>query len=226
MSPSTPAPSLASQLSAKKQQIISSMDQATVDQLNSTSKDFAATFHPNAPAKGDTAPLFQLPNATRDTVSLSHLLAKHSAVVLTWYRGGWCPYCSLALRALTMANDDIERLGAKLVCLSPETPDESLSTKEKQQLSFEVLTDDGLEVADKYGIAFTVNDDIKALYSELGLRLDEMNANQEKGRKAKLPLPATFVLDKQGKVVYSYVNVDYTQRAEPQDIIDAIKSIV
>lgn len=125
-----------------------------------------------------------------------------------------------------MANDDIERLGAKLVCLSPETPDESLSTKEKQQLSFEVLTDDGLEVADKYGIAFTVNDDIKALYSKLGLRLDEMNANQENGRKAKLPLPATFVLDKQGKVVYSYVNVDYTQRAEPQDIIDAIKSIV
>lgn len=226
MSPSALSTPLADQLASKQQQIVSSLDKDTAHQLKSTSDNFAAAFHPKSLAKGDTAPSFQLPNATHDIVSLSDLLDKHSAVVLSWYRGGWCPYCNLALHALTVANRDIERLGAKLVCLSPETPDESLNTTEKQELSFEVLTDDGLEVADKYGIAFTVDDDTMELYNKFGFNLDEMNNNQEKGRKAKLPLPATFVLDKQGKVVYSFADVDYTKRAEPADIIDAIKSIV
>lgn len=101
-----------------------------------------------------------------------------------------------------------------------------MSTREKNDLKFEVLTDDGLDVADRYGVAFTVNDDIKKLYAKMGVDLDNMNGNPQKERKGKLPLPATFVLDKDGKVVYSFVDVDYTKRAEPARIIDAIKSVV
>lgn len=215
---------LAEQLSDTEAAFRSKMSTEVLNAIDATSAALAARFTPTLLPVGATAPSFELPNAKREIVSLDSLLRNHSAVVLTYYRGSWCPYCNLALRSLSNSLYEIKELGATLVALTPEMPDETLSTKEKNDLPFEVLSDDGLLVADKLGVAFTVGDDVKELYNGMGVELDQMNGN--KGvRKAKLPVPATFVLDKNGKVVYSFGNLDYTKRAEPSDIIDAIKSI-
>ena len=156
-------------------------------------------------------------------MSLDSLLSSSTAVVLTYYRGSWCLYCNLALRALAKSVDEIKALSATLVALSPETPDETLTTK-KNEIPFEVLSDEGLVVAGKLGVAFTVGDDVKEIYGGFGVHLDEMNGN--KGvRKAMLPAPATIVLDKEGKVIYTFADVNYSKRAEPADIIAAIKKI-
>lgn len=219
----TTTTTLASQLAAKKQHFLSTLPPAAVTAMHASSAALAARYTPAPLPVGAPAPPFELPNASGATVSLSALLKHHSAVVLTWYRGSWCPYCNLALRALTQANAQIEGLGAKLVCLSPETPDESLTTAEKNDLKFEVLSDDGLAVAEKYGVVFTVGDDVKDLYKGFGIFLDDINGNAGK-RAARLPVPATFVLNKEGKVVYSFADLDYTKRAEPAVIIDAVKS--
>ncbi|PXF45931.1 putative peroxiredoxin bcp [Gracilariopsis chorda] len=218
-------PKLSTALLAKKKQVLDNMPEETVKGLEETSAGLAKVYTPNPLAKGDIAPDFTLKNASGEPIKLSDLLRDHSAVVLTWYRGGWCPYCNVALESLIAANEHIEALGAKLVALTPETPDESLSVIEKTHIPFHVLSDDGLFVAEKYGIAFTVTEEIKALYRTFGVDLDHMNGN-DGNRKARLPLPASLVLDKEGKVEFVYANLDYTTRAEPSDIIDAIKSIV
>eukprot|EP00177_Eucheuma_denticulatum_P001915 GFKZ01003423.1.p1 GENE.GFKZ01003423.1~~GFKZ01003423.1.p1 ORF type:complete len:259 (-),score=49.44 GFKZ01003423.1:513-1214(-) len=230
MSPSAidtpPTETLSSQLLAKQKGFLSSIPADAAAAIASTSENFAKNFTPTPPALHAAAPDFSLPNATNKTVSLSSLLSTHSAVVLTWYRGGWCPYCNLTLRALALAVPELEKVNARLVCLTPETPDESLSVKEKLELPFEVLSDDGVEVADKYGVMFQVPDDIKTLYKSFGFDLDGTNGNAEKSRMARLPLPATFVIGKSGKVEWSFVDVDYTKRAEPADVIAAVKKVV
>eukprot|EP00178_Gracilaria_changii_P003679 TRINITY_DN1551_c0_g1_i1.p6 TRINITY_DN1551_c0_g1~~TRINITY_DN1551_c0_g1_i1.p6 ORF type:complete len:226 (-),score=62.97 TRINITY_DN1551_c0_g1_i1:2430-3107(-) len=218
------APPLAPQLQAVKDKFLSSVSEQVVSGIAKTSDNFKKSYTPNPLKLGDVAPDFTLRNATGAEVSLSALLQKHSAVVLTWYRGGWCPYCNLALRAFTQLNEQIEAMGAKLVALSPETPDESLSTSEKNELDFEVLSDDGLLVADKFGVMFTVPDDIKTLYKSFGVDLDSRNGNGGT-RLARLPLPATFVLDKSGVVKYVFADVDYTARAEPAHVMDVLNTL-
>ncbi len=101
---------------------------------------------------GDAAPDFTLKNATGAEVNLKTLLAK-GPVVLTWYRGGWCPYCNLSLAALQKALPDFQAAGAQLVALTPELPDKAMTTAEKNGLKFEVLTDLNHQTARDYGIA-------------------------------------------------------------------------
>ncbi|KAI0557677.1 alkyl hydroperoxide reductase [Gracilaria domingensis] len=194
-------------------------------EIQRTSEELEKLFTPTPLQLGDTAPDFTLNDALGKPVKLSDLLEEHNAVVVTWYRGVWCPYCNATLDSLILANDHIEALGAKLVTISAQTPDESVEMIEEMQLPFHVLSDDYLKVAEKYGIAFTVTDGIKNLYNDFGVDLDAINGNERK-RKARLPVPATFVLDKSGKVRFAYADMDYTTRAEPQDVVEAIQAIV
>lgn len=215
---------LAASLTQFKEGFVGSLSKEALERLEVVNANFDKRYTPTPPALGTIAPSFELPNASGKAINLSKILKNHKAVVLSWYRGGWCPYCNLSLRALTQANDEIESLGAKLICISPEIPDESLSTMEKNNLKFEVLSDEGLLVSEKYGIVFELGE-IAELYASFGINMDEKNGNDGK-RKPRLPVPATFVLDKEGKIVYSFVDPDYTKRAEPSDIIKAIKSVV
>ncbi|MFJ4791197.1 peroxiredoxin-like family protein [Streptomyces sp. NPDC088794] len=169
---------------------------------------------------GAQAPRFNLSTATGRTLALPDLLAD-GPVVLTFYRGAWCPYCNIALRALQQHHDAITARGARLVAVSPQIPDESLSLAEKHDLAFDVLSDIGSDTAKQYGLAFDLPHDLAAVYDKLGFDLQRVND----GHARTLPLPATYVIDQQGMIRWAFVNTDYTTRAEPADILDALDSL-
>jgi peroxiredoxin len=169
---------------------------------------------------GDRAPRFALPSATGRTVALDDLLAD-GPVVLTFYRGAWCPYCNIALRGLQQRHADITARGARLVAVSPQVPDESLTLVEKHGLAFDVLSDVGSGTAGQYGLAFDLPDDLAAVYDRLGFELERVNG----GHPRTLPLPATYVIDRGGVIRWAFVATDYTTRAEPADIIAALDAL-
>ncbi|MEV5506718.1 peroxiredoxin-like family protein [Streptomyces orinoci] len=169
---------------------------------------------------GERAPEFTLNSALGEQVTLSGLLAG-GPVVLTFYRGAWCPYCNLALRALQRHHEDFRARGACLVAVSPQIPDESLTLAEKERLAFPVLSDIGSRVAASYGIAFELSGELGGKYDEFGFDLARVNA----GHARTLPLPATFVIDGEGTVRWSFVDTDYTVRAEPAEILSALDAL-
>jgi peroxiredoxin len=169
---------------------------------------------------GDPAPDFRLPDVRGCQVRLRDLLAK-GPVVVSFYRGGWCPYCNLELRALQNALPEIKQLGAQLVAISPQTPDESLSTAEKNELEFAVLSDIGSATAKAYGIAFDLTEELRPIYSRLGHALPDKNGDDS----WILPIPATYVIDKDGIVALAFVDVDYRNRLEPAEIVATLKTL-
>lgn len=169
---------------------------------------------------GDTAAHFSLPTATGETVSLDALLTS-GPVVLTFYRGAWCPYCNLALRALQQQHAEITARGARLVAVSPQIPDESLTLTEKHALAFDVLSDLGSDTAKQYGLAFDLPDDLAAVYDSFGFDLQRVNG----GHPRTLPLPATYVIDRDATIRWAFIDTDYTARAEPSDILTALDAL-
>lgn len=169
---------------------------------------------------GAAAPSFALPSASGRIVALDDLLTA-GPVVLTFYRGAWCPYCNLALRALQRHHDQITELGARLVAVSPQIPDESLTLTEKHALAFDVLSDVGSKTAAAYGLAFDLTDDLAAVYDKLGFDLQHVNG----GHPRTLPLPATYVIDTDRTIRWAFVTTDYTTRAEPADILAALAAL-
>ncbi|MFD8806432.1 peroxiredoxin-like family protein [Streptomyces sp. NPDC059597] len=169
---------------------------------------------------GAQAPRFSLPTATGQTLALDALLTD-GPVVLTFYRGAWCPYCNIALRSLQQHHEAVTARGARLVAVSPQIPDESLTLTEKHGLDFEVLSDIGSDTAKQYGLAFDLPDDLAAVYDKLGFDLQRVND----GHPRTLPLPATFVIDRDGAIRWAFVNTDYTTRAEPADILAALDAL-
>jgi peroxiredoxin len=168
---------------------------------------------------GDRAPDFELPGATGKTVKLSDLLAR-GPVVVTWYRGGWCPYCNIALRGFHKSLPEIRSAGASLVAISPETPDNSLSTAEKNHLDFEVLSDRGNKVAHAYGVAYKLP---KIVAKQFQGRLDLAKHNGSDS--GDLPLGATYVIDRDGIIRYAFVDADYRKRAEPSRVVAALRGL-
>jgi peroxiredoxin len=166
---------------------------------------------------GDEAPDFTLNNALGQPVSLSEYL-KEGKVVLTWYRGGWCPYCNLTLRALQEELSNFKENGANLIALTPELPDNSMSTKDKYDLEFEVLSDVGNQVAEKYGIVFQLTDEVAEMYNQ-AFELNNHNGDQSN----KLPLAATYVINENGEIIYAFLDADYRNRAEPSEITEFLK---
>jgi peroxiredoxin len=163
---------------------------------------------------GALVPELTLPDAFNQPVRLSALW-QAGPLVLIFYRGGWCPYCNLELRAWQQHLPALEHLGAQLVAVSPQTPDNSLSTAEKNELAFPVLSDSALNAATAFGIVFELSAELIELYSRVGNDLPVLNGN---GRWV-LPLPATYVIDRDGRVVYAHIEADYRERAEPSDVL-------
>lgn len=170
---------------------------------------------------GEPAPDFVLPNAFGTEVRLSDLLAQGS-VVLVFYRGAWCPYCNLHLHALHEALPLIQARGARLVAVTPQRPDKSRGQVEKAGYPFEILSDLDDRVMKTYRLYFQMPTALSALYREcLGLDLAEFNGPGRDG----LPVPATYVIDRQGIVRGAFADTDYRKRMEPAAILDALAGL-
>jgi peroxiredoxin len=170
---------------------------------------------------GDLAPDFTLKNATGEEVSLAAELTK-GPVVLTWYRGGWCPYCNIALAALQNELPAMKKAGATLLALTPELPDKALTTSEKNKLEFEVLTDLNHKVADQYGLLFKLTPEVEKLYGKF---FDLSDYNGAEAGTDTLPLAATYIIGKDGKIAWAFLHHDYHMRAEPKDIVKFLEGM-
>lgn len=162
-----------------------------------------------------------LPNVSGESIQLYKLLAE-GPVVLTFYRGGWCPYCSIALRGLQRELKEFRALGAELVAISPELPDNSLTTSEKNGIEFQVLSDTGNKVAAMLGVAVPVSKEVQGVYRGFGNALDLINGVS--GAES-LPAPSTFVIGKDKIVRLAFVDADYTKRLDPLDALKALRSL-
>lgn len=190
-----------------------------VEDIIAQAKAFQQGEH--ALALGQNAPDFKLPNAKGDTVSLADLLAQ-GPLVVTFYRGSWCPYCNLQLRALQAHMADIQAHGAQLVAISPQVPDGSLNQDEINAMDFIVLSDQNAKVAADYGVAWEVPEFLRE-HMRVDRKLDLEQINN--GNASILPIPATFVLDRSGTVTWRFVDVDYRSRAEPAEMLKALQAI-
>ena len=168
---------------------------------------------------GDVAPDFVLPDALGNAVALADLRAQ-GPVVLAFYRGAWCPYCNLEVQLLQQALPDIQALGATLVAISPQTPDNSLSLAEKHGLALPVLSDAGNAVARRFGLVFTVPEALRAVYDKLGIDIPAHNGDGS----FELPVPGTYVVGRDGTIAFAYANVDYTRRVAVGDILAALRT--
>ncbi|MCA1011706.1 peroxiredoxin-like family protein [Halobacillus halophilus] len=172
-------------------------------------------------AEGDKAPDFTLENATGDSITLSKELSK-GPVILNFYRGGWCPYCNLELRAYEAILDDIKAEGAQLIAISPQTPDQSLTTREKNNLSYEVVSDPAQEVIKDYNLLFEMPDYLVETYkNDFNINLNEYNSSENPWR---LPVAGTVVIGQDGTILMSSANIDYMYRAEPREVLMHLKS--
>ncbi|WP_017302916.1 peroxiredoxin-like family protein [Spirulina subsalsa] len=169
---------------------------------------------------GDLMPTFTLPNGHQQLISSQNLL-KAGPLVISFYRGGWCPYCSLELQALRKALREMQDSGAQLVAISPETPDHSLSTQQINDLGFEVLSDAQNQLARQFGLVFNLPDYLRPVYEQLGIDLQTSNGNSD----FELPIPATYVVNTEGIIIHSFVNPDYTQRQNPQDLLPILQNL-
>lgn len=177
----------------------------------------------NALKSGQSAPLFTLPDAFGNEVSLKALLAK-GPVVISFYRGEWCPFCNLELRALEEALPKIKALGATLIAISPEKPDHGIVATEKHKLTFPVLRDFSNKVADQFGIVFQVGQELQQ-FSKNVFKNDLALRNGE--NSYELPVPATYVVDTTGIIRFAHVDVDYMLgRAEPETVVAALAAMV
>ncbi len=194
-------------------EILTVMSNAT-DTLKSTQIEDTAI------KSGAQAPAFTLPNHLGESRALSTLL-ESGPVVLSFYRGGWCPYCNLELAALQRALQEIQSIGATLVAISPEIPDNSLSTRDKNGLAFDVLYDKGNKVAESYGLVFELSETLRPIYDKFGIDIPAYNGD----KTFQLPIPATYVIDNEGIVQFHFADADYTKRLEPDDVVKALKAL-
>lgn len=168
---------------------------------------------------GDQIDSFSILNISNHVINIDAVLKKNSYAVLSFYRGAWCPYCNMQLARLQKILPELKILHSPLFALTPQAPDISLSQKEKSNLEFEVLCDKNNALARKFGIVFTLDDSLKPIYENFGIDILQSNKNGT----FDLPLPATFVINSNHQVVYAFVDEDYTNRSEPEDILHAIK---
>lgn len=168
------------------------------------------------------APSFELPDALGSKVRLTQLLVT-GPVVLSFYRGGWCPYCNLELRAYAERKTAFSAVGVQIIAISPQRPEISLSQVERERLPFTVLSDVGNHVASSFGIVHTVPTELEAVYDRSGH--DLAGVNGQISGAISLPLPATFVVDRTGIIRFAAVSADYKDRADPDDVLAVASSL-
>jgi len=169
---------------------------------------------------GDKAPDFTLSSLDGEDIGLAGLL-KDGPVVVSFYRGGWCPYCNLEMQALQRALPAIEQAGGQLIAIAPELPGHAAQTREKGNLTFPLLHDRDNGVAKMFGLVFTLPDMLRPVYEGFGIDLEESQGND----RFELPVPATYIVRPDGVIASAFVDVDYTKRMEPDRIVEMLKTL-
>jgi peroxiredoxin len=169
---------------------------------------------------GDCSPAFSLPNAHGRQIALVDLLAK-GPIILNFYRGGWCPYCNLELKAYQALLSDIRAAGGDLVAISPQTPDHSIAAAEKNALAFEVLSDHGNHVASLFGIAYPIPEIVKTIGARFGTDLEAINGSDD----GQLPVSATYVIARDRRIALASIESDFRVRLEPAEALQALRTL-
>ncbi len=215
-----PAPTLAAQLNmvadAAAKRFPAEMVRTMEDAIDSV-RD--AGIEKSAKQVGDHAVDATLSDWNGKQVTLSELWSD-GPIVLMWYRGGWCPYCNLQLRAMQKEIETLDALGAKLVVLTPELPKYAKATARANDADFVALFDKDNATAREYGLVFQLAESILPLYRDR-LKLGERNGNDA----MELPLAATYVIDQSGVIRYAFLDADYKKRAEPANVVEAVRKL-
>ncbi|MDQ6967041.1 MAG: peroxiredoxin-like family protein [Mariprofundaceae bacterium] len=169
---------------------------------------------------GDTAPDFDLPELAGGRFCLSEAL-RDGPVVISFYRGAWCPYCNLEMQALQAASGDIAAAGGRLIAIAPQTAAHAGETRDKGNLTFPLLQDADNAVARQYGLVFTLPEALRTIYETFGIDLADSQGNDA----FELPMPATYIVGRDGIIAHAFVDADYTKRMEPAAIIEALKAL-
>ena len=168
----------------------------------------------------DRMPDFLLPDAEGQLVSSAQLLANGPAV-LSFYRGIWCPYCSEELNALADAAPRLKAAGATVAAITPEIGGTALRTKRERKLQFEILCDVDNGVAMAFGLMFRIPEDIQASYLKFNVNMPKIYGNDG----WMIPIPATYVVGRDGVIAYAYVNPDYRERCDPESLVEIVRKL-
>ena len=170
---------------------------------------------------GREAPNFTLPDSNGMPVTLADHL-KDGPAVIVFYRGSWCPYCNIYLRGLQRIMPELREHGASLIAISPQLPDHTANSVQENDLSFPVLSDVGSKVCNYFGTVFPLPGEVLSIFKKNGLDLQAINGDS---CPASLPVPSTFIVGKDSKVIWRHFEVDYTHRAEPMEILKVISNL-
>jgi len=213
--------SLVNKLSSVSQNFRERAPPQVRESITAANAKFKASFQRSSAIQvGDTLPAFCLPDALGKEVSSADLLAQ-GPLLINFYRGEWCPYCNLALRAMQKHFDEFKAKGVTLVAISPELPNQSLTTTEKQDLKFPVLSDVGNKFAKQLGILFVQDDSLRRIYQSFGYDLKTRNGDDS----FAVPIPATLLVDQKGIVRNTFIEPDYSQRLEPSTALEWIDAL-
>ncbi|KAL9473482.1 hypothetical protein ACSS6W_007862 [Trichoderma asperelloides] len=212
---------LASQLSAYSEKVNQNAPAPVVSAIKESIASLNATFDNSATIQiGASLPSFKLPNALGKEVASESLLAK-GPVLITFYRGDWCPFCNLALRSLQLHLDEFHAKGVTIVAISPELPNSSLSTAEKNDLKFEVLSDVGNKFARQLGIVWDQPKSVEPIFKAFEIDLKVRNGDDTMA----VPIPTTILVDTKGVVRNIHIDPDYRQRLETTTALAWVDSL-
>ncbi|PTB37305.1 uncharacterized protein TrAFT101_011036 [Trichoderma asperellum] len=212
---------LASQLSAIVEKVNQNAPAPVVSAIKESIASLKATFDKNDSIQiGASLPSFKLPNALGKEVTSDSLLAK-GPVLITFYRGDWCPFCNLALRSLQLHLDEFHAKGVTIVAISPELPNSSLSTAEKNDLKFEVLSDVGNKFARQLGIVWDQPQSVEPIFNAFEIDLKVRNGDDSMA----VPIPTTILVDTKGVVRNIHIDPDYRQRLETTTALAWVDSL-
>ena len=200
-----------------KERIEGGMPSEFVSIMHQATRDLEASGIGNDILKaGDKAPLFKLPNQKGELVSSEEILAK-GPLVITFYRGVWCPYCNTDLAYLKKYKDEVEAKGATLFSISPQTQENNQQIVDGQKLNYDLLSDKGNAVAEAFGLKWEMVDPLKSLYAnKFRISLPDYNGDDS----WTLPVPARFVIGMDGIIKYAEYSIDYTKRPNPDVLLE------
>lgn len=210
--------SLAQQIEALQEQIASQLP-ATISQAfeASISSLKKQGLEEKSLQVGDKFPDFSLTNSKSESVTLTQQLSK-GQVLIAFFRGSWCPYCNLELKALQDSISIFADNTCSLLAISPQAPQHNADLQQSHQLDFEILQDKDNALAKQLGISFSLSDELNSIYRSLGIDLAQFNENEAQ----ELPLPAVYLLGKDQVIKYRYTDSNYMNRVNLEELKNAV----